>query len=119
MTAQPQPQPAHTPEPWHKVLAPTQIVAGPVIVANINHKLAPGEANAARIVACVNAMAGVGDPEGAMVMVRESLAQAAEWMRSIGNANAFSRQCMLDRMGQADSPYTKALSALAALGGGK
>lgn len=69
------PHPAHTPEPW--------IVAGDSIVTSDDqfciatvetdggYEAPDPAANAARIVACVNALAGIQDPAGALQAARD------------------------------------------------
>lgn len=72
----------HTAEPW-RVEAPYRIghdagllpiVAGNCGVAMVSDPLYHSkEANAARIVACVNAMAGIEDPASTLEMAREAI----------------------------------------------
>lgn len=79
----------HTPEPWH--------TNGSEIIDNSNKGL--GEtyqtlskgtdetnANAARIVACVNALAGIEDPAATLAEVRDLLNQAADTLCDEGHA---------------------------------
>lgn len=80
---------SHTPGPWSRVIAPTQIVAGPKIIANINHKLVPeADANARLIAAAPEMLAalrlilasgplanGMRD-DAAMEQAREAVAKA-------------------------------------------
>lgn len=83
MTETPQtPQPKHTPEPWDdasqypgfksiRIFAKTHFIA---TVGNTDDTKAQTEANAARIVTCVNALAGIPDPAATLKAVREALA---------------------------------------------
>lgn len=77
-----------TPTPWHIGLDGTTIYAanGRVVAscAAVDEDLIESSANAARIVQCVNACAGVGDPARAMSDVAEALEAAIEATSSRG-----------------------------------
>jgi hypothetical protein len=71
-------KPTHTPEPWHdkegrligsdgNVIA--RLMAPDTIFSSVKR------ADVDRIVACVNAMAGIADPEGAIKVARSALAR--------------------------------------------
>lgn len=87
------PTTGHTPEPWR--VGGTVLVEGVdddarayLVIRNGNDQWpalverdSDGEANAARIVQCVNALAGVRDPGTAIRQAREALLAARGWIR--------------------------------------
>ncbi len=83
------PTTGHTPEPW--CYDPTSAarrcdIRAPgnpyiLVTAYEDNNSDNAEANAARIVACVNACAGMGDPAEAIRQAREALLAARGWIR--------------------------------------
>jgi hypothetical protein len=89
----------HTPEPWEQMGGSSAIVAvselerdedgNRVAVAQCGDEISPlaglkygdeRDANAARIVSCVNACAGLADPAEALRVAREALELAELWL---------------------------------------
>lgn len=82
----------HTPEPWWVGPTPAYLRMGqgsgnkqPLTIRSPHHSeeiatvwtaLLPTEANAARIVACVNACAGMSDPEAEIARLRRAVGEA-------------------------------------------
>lgn len=84
--------PKHTPEPWriYEDMACDNLALGDLQICDkdkeeiavVRFNSCDSAENAARIVACVNAFAGIADPEAAIRAAREALAWAAnhvEW----------------------------------------
>lgn len=69
--------PAHTPEPWTSSFATVRKGNTPLAECHNDHPLLPGEANAARICAAVNACAGMTDPEAEIKALRDALIEAS------------------------------------------
>lgn len=81
----------HTPEPWSAdrvtEIGPIGISAGPTHIGEIigTGDAAEDAANAARIVACVNACAGISDPAATLRSAREAIAWALGEMKRPGH----------------------------------
>lgn len=81
----------HTPEPWEVINSRNITASDYKFVATtgraLNHETPTDKANAARIVACVNAMAGIEDPETWMKTTKEvmegNLKLQANWSNVI------------------------------------
>jgi hypothetical protein len=73
------PHTAHTPGPWTASFATVRKASAPLAECYNDHPLLPGEANAARIVACVNACEGIADP-GAVPDLLAALKSALDIM---------------------------------------
>lgn len=130
---------AHTAEPWivepeewsnHKNLAVCAVNIGPVAIIHREpdedtpEKLAEDEANAKRIVACVNSCTGIPDPATAIPALREALNESIhtlewvqQWLEDVEkDSNIVTRHITK----QIDAKAAKARAALALLkGGGK
>jgi hypothetical protein len=80
----------HAPEPWRNeygTITAAQVGLLKPIVANVTHRR-DREANAQRIVECVNALAGVADPASAITAAREALERSRNWLASYPGGGA-------------------------------
>ena len=74
----------HTPEPWmhlngeHTIWTRLNDGCRGMPIARVNTVMPQDQANAARIVACVNSLAGLDDPASALKAAREALALTAD-----------------------------------------
>ena len=99
----------HTPGPWeadsdgHIYHAPTDEDADPH-VARANRARPEHAANAARIVACVNACEGIDDPAVGLAKVRAALLAARGWLRHGADGGG--------RAGDVEDAMTAALALL-------
>lgn len=113
------PRTPHVAEPWevsHRAKAGEDAVIAaknrPLTICQVHdfgaesmeHTTAEANANANRIVACVNALAGVKDPAAAISDVRATIRGAIEWANDRGYATD-------------DQPWCALSAALASLGG--
>ena len=87
MPPTPTPTPTHTPAPW-SIDAGNFIISGGKDIARALGDCTTEEedtANAARIVACVNACAGLNDPAADIATMRRALDDARKWFRHIAS----------------------------------
>lgn len=112
--------PAHTPGPWS---ASTDWLNGPPVILDgdgihiakvVGRSTTEDEdlANARRIVACVNALEGVDDPESAMRELRGALAAVVSW-DAADKAQGFEGDTRYDDL---DAAIARCRAALALLG---
>lgn len=120
MPANTSPKPTHRPEPWtsHRAADEIAIIAADkslVYLIADDRRAIPFKEDQDRIVACVNACAGIADPQGAISTARDSLHLALA-----GLGDAISQLRMLGANVSFIAPVAKDVdAALAALGGGK
>lgn len=111
MTTQPTPEATHTPEPWDdaskypeiptvRIFSKSHYIAS---VGNSDDSREQTEANAARIVQCVNACANISDPAKAIEQAREAVNLFVKW-----------QTILVSRYGEElhSAEYTAALDAL-------